>query len=621
MTSGKTLIILILTACLSVLQLSAQERLTSVTSYPALQNVTHFPLLKTGGPESIELPFLDDFSLAQPFPDAGKWMDQRAFINNSFGLGQPTFGVATLDMMDSAGIIYPDATVSSFFADALTSAPINLFYPGDTTLYLSFYCQPQGLGDAPEPDDSLVLEFYAPDNGRWYRAWSAPGTAVSDFRIVMVNISDSRFLQDGFRFRFRNYASLAPAPEPSLKVNADHWNLDYIYLNHNRRYNDTIMPDVSLVQPVGSLLLNYTAMPWEHFRTLGISGVKTFFQIHLRNSSIDRIGFEPTLNIQSVYDPAAKFTLGLPADEVKAFETLQYDATFNYGFTSNERDSARFNVTLDLNQTNPDWIPGNDSLTVQQVFTNYYAYDDGSAEAGYGITGEGTKAAKLACRYQNLNDGDSLVAVNIYFNRSFADASRKYFQLAIWTDNNGKPGDLIHLQTGAIPKYNGINEFQTIELDTAQVVPSTYYVGWIQTTADFLNVGFDRQNNHGQDILYNISGAWEVSSFEGSLMIRPVFANKSRKSGTEPGVPVLFADQAHLYPNPASDRLYIDYTEQPSSTRITLMDMQGRQVLDLQKPEAIRQINVGDLPGGLYLILIRSRSAILARQKIMILHD
>jgi hypothetical protein len=438
----------------------------------------------------------------------------------------------------------------------------------------------------------------------------------------MINISDSRFLQDGFRFRFRNYASLAPAPEPSLKVNADHWNLDYVYLNRNRRYNDTIMPDLSLTEPVGSLLLKYTAMPWEHFRILGISGVRTFFQIQMQNNSIDRRGYEPTLNIESVYDPSSIFILPIAPDEIKAFETLKYDVPFNFGFASSERDSALFNVTLDINQANPDQIPANDRLTVQQTFTNYYAYDDGSAEAGYGITGEGTKAAKLACRFQNLNEGDSLVAVNLFFNRSFADASRKYFQLAVWSDNGGQPGELIYAQTGAIPKYNGINEFQTIKLDTAQVVPSNFYVGWIQTTADFLNIGFDRQNNHREDILYNISGTWQTTSFEGSLMMRPVFANKSRKSGVDPGPSAASAaNRANLYPNPASDRIFIDYSDQPSTTRITLTDMQGRQVFDLQKPEAIRQISVNDLPGGIYMILIRSQSGILARQKIMILHD
>jgi hypothetical protein len=261
----------------------AQERLVSVASNPVLANQAGANFFKSVTRDTLPLPIREDFSNASPFPVTTHWTDRSVFINHTFAIDPPTFGVATFDAIDSTGAIYSHATVQSFLADALTSLPVDLFLPRDTTVYLSFYYQPGGLGDAPEPQDSLVLDFYAPDNKRWSRVWSTPGTASHAFRIVMINITDSRFLQKGFRFRFRNYASLAPAYEASLKVNADHWNLDYVYLNNGRHFNDTVMQDASLVQPVGSLLLNYTSMPWEHFRLAGISAVKAIFQINLNN--------------------------------------------------------------------------------------------------------------------------------------------------------------------------------------------------------------------------------------------------------------------------------------------------------------------------------------------------
>lgn len=602
--------------------LQAQERLVSVLSNPVLMNRNMPVPFKSGIPDTLNLPLRDDFSSPSPFPQSTFWTDNQVFINHSFAINPPTYGTATLDAIDSTGAIYSTATVQSFLADALTSLPVNLFLPRDTTIYLSFYYQPQGFGDAPEPGDSLVVEFYAPDNDRWFRMWSAPGSATHDFRIGMINITDSRFLQKGFRFRFRNYASLAPSYEPSLKVNADHWNLDYVYLNSGRHYRDTIMQDVALVQPVSSLLLNYTAMPWEHFRIAGISAVKTIFRINLNNMSSDRRVFSPVFRITPRWVAGTGFEKRFQADEVKAFQTLNYDASFNYGFASDEKDSALFEVSLDLNQPISDWIPGNDKIISEQIFSDYYAYDDGSSEAGYGLVGEGSRTAKLAYRFNNLNAGDSLFAVDFYFNRSFADASRKFFQLAVWADDNNKPGELLYSQTGAVPEYYGINTFQRIRLDTAQVVSGNYYVGWLQTTADFLNVGFDRQNNHMQDVFFNVSGTWQASSFEGALMIRPVFANKSRKSGINPpGLANNPVNPVKIYPNPSNDLIRIDCGDNFGTMRITLTDFRGSTIRDVQETGPVCKITVSDLPNGIYIIQVQSDKGIQTRQKVVILHE
>ena len=613
--------IFILIASLSI-QAQAQERLVSVASNPVLLNgVKPFPY-KSVMVDTLKLPVMDDFSGSSHFPERAIWKDNLVYINNTFGLNPPTIGVATFDMIDSTGKVYSTATTESFGADTLTSRPVDLFLPNDTTVYLSFFYQPQGLGDAPEPSDSLVVEFFAPDSKSWIWVWSAPGTTVADFKIHMINITNSRFLQKGFQFRFRNYASLSPSFEPSLKVNADHWNIDYVYLNIGRHYNDTIMKDASLVQPVGSLLLNYTAMPWEHFKLAGISAVKAIFQINLNNLSSDRRVFTPVFKITPAWGSDPGFEETLASDEVKAFQTLKYDATFNFGFASSLKDSALFEVSLDMNQSTPDWMPGNDKVVSRQVFADYYAYDDGSAEAGYGLVGEGSKTGRLAYRFKNFNGGDSLYAVDFYFNRSFADAGKKYFQLAVWADDKGMPGALLHQQSGLVPVYNGINEFQRIKLDTAQVVSGNYYIGWIQTTADFLNVGFDRQYNHGQDIYYKIGGDWQMTSFEGSLMIRPVFANKSRKSGIDPSVSYSgISNQAKIYPNPANDYILIDGGTQSGIMRITLTDLQGRLVRNFLESGPACRVGISDLPKGIYIIGVKSDSGINTRQKLVVIHE
>ncbi len=116
----------------------------------------------------LTLPFFDDFTASRVFPDAHRWVEKAVFVNNSFCYLPPNQWVATFDALDSTGNIYGIASPSPFKADRLTSQPLRLdsvFLPvpaklgPDDSLYLSFYYQPQGLGDAPESGDSLVLTF------------------------------------------------------------------------------------------------------------------------------------------------------------------------------------------------------------------------------------------------------------------------------------------------------------------------------------------------------------------------------------------------------------------------------------------------------------------------------
>jgi hypothetical protein len=88
---------------------------------------------------------------------------------------------------------------------------------------------------------------------------------------------------------------------------------------------------------------------------------------------------------------------------------------------------------------------------VQQLnFYNYYALDDGSAESGYDLFGEGTIGAMVAQKFYNYKT-DNLVGIMIYFNRSYQDANSQPFKITVWNDNNGKPGEIIYQQMASNP--------------------------------------------------------------------------------------------------------------------------------------------------------------------------
>jgi hypothetical protein len=231
-------------------QINAQEAI-SYFGYPVLKKKnTEYSKQKKALKASLELPFFDDFSDYTFYPDTNKWTDNYAFINGTYPLDPPSIGVATLDAISNTGEFYSSAGYgNSFSADTLSSQPINLNYPGDNTIYLSFYIQPQGLGDFPETEDSLFLEFYAPEDNVWEKIESFEGNTVIPFQQILVHISDDKYLKDGFRFRFRNIASLSTDKDPSIVINADHWHIDYVYLNIGRDENDLNPDDIAFYLP------------------------------------------------------------------------------------------------------------------------------------------------------------------------------------------------------------------------------------------------------------------------------------------------------------------------------------------------------------------------------------
>ena len=124
------------------------------------------------------------------FPTPGKWTDNFVFINNTYSDKQITSGIATFDALDNYRTDYMQPQLSSGFqADQLTSQPINLNYTASDNICLSFFYQAGGLSDSPEANDSLTLQFLAPDENKWYSVWKAEGT--TDQKIETGNYQDS----------------------------------------------------------------------------------------------------------------------------------------------------------------------------------------------------------------------------------------------------------------------------------------------------------------------------------------------------------------------------------------------------------------------------------------------
>ncbi|RLD75411.1 MAG: hypothetical protein DRJ10_15325, partial [Bacteroidetes bacterium] len=401
----------------------------------------------------IELPFFEDFSTSNLYPNATLWADSFAYINSSYPDLPPSVGVATLDAINEKGEFYTGAGYElSFIADYLSSNSINLDYPGDQTIYLSFYYQPQGLSiDDPQEKDSLILEFYDLDAQIWNTVWKKEGSPNQSFEQVILHINESKYLKNGFRFRFKNLASLSPNSIPSLVGNVDHWHIDYIKLDRNRNASDIVHDDIAFVKPMQSFLRDFQAMPWKHFLVNPASELKPNIELTYRNNAntdrlINQLDFtftDNTLNRvpETLNGGASNLTPGL---------LVNYAAPFTYSFVTNTPDTASFTIKSLITTDSSDPVENNQVSYIQK-FYNYYAYDDGSAEVGYGLYGDGTRFARLAYQF-NCRKDDTLKAVQMYFNRTLNNASEKYFYLTVWDDNgNGEPGDIIYEKEGVLP--------------------------------------------------------------------------------------------------------------------------------------------------------------------------
>lgn len=174
-----SLLILFLFSAFSIC--SAQEVLVGLQNNPMIkkESIKWKSLSQKNEIQVHTLPFYHDFSNYVGYPDSRYFTDRLAFVNNTYPIMPPTIGCATLDALDANGDIYSHASNEAFAADTLTSQPIrldSLFAPNraisiSDSLYFSFYYQPAGgtfsypylqwerIGNEPESDDALILEF------------------------------------------------------------------------------------------------------------------------------------------------------------------------------------------------------------------------------------------------------------------------------------------------------------------------------------------------------------------------------------------------------------------------------------------------------------------------------
>jgi len=546
------------------------------------------------------------------------WVDNFAYHNYTYAVNPWSLGVATFDGVGADGWPYDWGNTGAHEkADVLTSKPINL--AGTTSVYLTFIYQAEGNGDAPEANDSLILEWWLPDSSQWYLSqWYKVGGITNDIWDTAHVAVPPAALDNGFRFRFRNWANTSG--------NLDHWHIDYV----NLKANDIItMPvtfnDVAISQPINSLLIDYTAVPWDHYKNaipgdkmLDTARIKVYNshstetnfadgQLEVRYGGILQGGSPFNIgNLANSNDWNGNWELGMNTFRVPIVSFYEYDPLVTTA------PQAKFDVKINIDADvsgGSNLYEVNDTTYYVQKFDNYYAYDDGSAEAAYGITGSHGLLAYKFTAYEE----DTLTGILMHFVPSVDDVSGSVFLLTVWDDNAGSPGTIIYQDdyfNTSSPEYEGsLNGFRyyTFQDGISVKVSTVFYVGWEQIDSESLNIGLDRNINNGSNIFRNVTGTWVSSSQTASLMMRPVFSTGLNYTLSDDELIVeSTTPDISIYPNPAHE--FFTITGLVSTNYlVTVFDMSGRSVHQSQNQN---NIDISLLNSGLYIVDIRDENGV-----------
>jgi hypothetical protein len=590
------------------------------------------------------LPFWDDFSsipvddtsnILSNYPVDSLWINNyTVWINNGVGINPPSINIATFDGLDSAFLPYSDQVLTNGLRDSLVSQGIKLGEPEVTVaernnVYLSFFYQWQGNGEAPDPADYFRVEFKN-DLGDWETVMTIfPKSSFnrSEFYDTLIKVEGDRFFHNTFQFRFKNYGRLSGP--------YDTWNMDYVYLNKNRNVDDSDFPDQAIASTLTSLFNRYQAIPYAHFLNTNsltspkfdvFNGLNEFtdltyltegtFQNYvdggLTETFISNLGGSDTSAINDdgsgIIFPLEKRTVTLEYIP-NASDPAQFDPAADSVlirlkvklFTGDTFDpkTGGFANDYDLNYLPIDFRC-NDTINARYFLNDYYAYDDGIAEYAAGLTQAGNRAALL---FEMLtSEADTLVGIDIYV-PDYGLSSNLTTDFYVYKDEEGKPGDILYSIPSFSVQRKGLNTFQRIRILEPFLVETKFYIGWKAPVGATLKIGLDLNNNAGDKIFVNTNGTWSQNAdIAGSLMIRPVFGSGEIITGIgEEG------DEISVFPNPNAGEFYV----RGEFDALHILNITGQSIpFKVQDVGSDRKILLQDVAAGLYILKVQQGNKI-----------
>jgi hypothetical protein len=598
----------------------AQLKLVPVVPARPVQAPSSFRTEDTARVDTIRLrlPFFDDFSTAdKPWarrspspadPDTSRWEHRGgAFVNNSYGVRPPSFNVATLDGIgwDGAPYNFRDP-FSQGVADQLTSRFIDLSRNSVIDgIFFSFFWQAQGLGERPDPEDFIRLEFFD-RTGNWRTVWQQNGgIGPTEFAYVVLPVNLDDYMHRNFRFRFSVSTRLSGV--------YDAWHIDYVYLNRGRRAANENRLDIAMSTPPDKLVAGpYTAMPVAQFLAQPANR-QVNDTVNARVNNLDS-----RFNVFS-YDVIVReattnrfLTLLTDTSTIITQNQSQYRI---FGATNDPRPNRRLVVPRNLprmvletkfrlNTRETDSIAppinfrNNDTLATTTVLDDYLAYDDGTAEYGLAFS---QRFGKLAYRYE-LAAPANLTHIDILFVPLATNLRGETYNLRVWktidVGGSGVRDSVLLVQNTFVQYPDTLNRLTRVRLSRSLPLEGSFYIGVEQLSDRDLTLGFDRNTDTSDRLFYNVTNQWVRNTnprIRGSVLLRPVFTNQLT-ANQDPAL----APAVRVYPNPTTGQLRLVGPVR----QVWVFNLQGGLVAQpvLTPGQLEHSLDLGHLPAGLYLL-------------------
>jgi hypothetical protein len=597
-----------------------KESLISLQQHPKKNLISNLDFQKKKASKRItalSLPFFDDFYQNEIFPNPGLWQDNFVFINTTYPKEAVTVGVASFDGTDANGKPYnvnanPNVSLE---ADKLTSNPIDLDgLTSASNVFLSFYYLQSDFGERPvAPNDLLTVQFLD-TTGNWNTVWQTSADTVLRMRQVFLKV-DSVYLNPSFQFRFLAFGNVTGAN--------DIWHVDYVKVDKDR---DTVaeknIKEMAYEFLPPSLLKNYYVMPYHQFDSTDLKDtISLFVRNSFINATTDIVDFyeanvvNPPSNIASFSGPSRDFG-PLTRNEIKYPKfTVPADLT---GDTITIKIDYRFDVSAEAGE--PAKVLANNAVSHSQVFSNFFAYDDGTPERGYWLGDE--SGYRMAVKYW-MRKPDTLQAIKMQLFPVRADNALARFSVCVWKNFGLRsvynPNDLIYRQPNlklqdlisefGVDTINGYYyaplkpEFVMNGATFPMILTDTFAIGLIVDNPNSLTVGYDRNNNQSFFNYYVDvnSEKWTRSTFPGTMIINPVVGKGLPPYLTPVKETKSTRYDVKIYPNPARDQLFIEGITENSL--VELFALNGSLVKQFQLTQS-GFISVNELPTATFVIKI-----------------
>ena len=400
--------------------------------------------------------------------------------------------------------------------------------------------------------------------------------------------------------------------------------MDYVLLDRGRTRGlaDTTFVDVATGagllggNPTGGLrspLRRYTAMPVWQFNAAATGELSPSVGVNLTNLELPTPPLPRPIDVTgTVRNLTTNTTLGtwlqssrLINPNVRNSPQVGSAATVAVPTTATAK-RLRYSLVINTNGLEMPRAVPNDTISRDVDLNNYFAYDDGTAEAYTQIIARSTGQAEVLAYRINLNQPDHVGGLRLYPVYTPADVNVRPVTISVWGDDSGHPGATpIATKTATLPGTGplpgGLPYFE-VTFDQPVPVSGVIYVGFSQpSTGRFLSYGKDLNNYFPPGHLWNRSyvGVWDSVRFvgpRGALMMRPVMTNNVTTATASAREAAAYS----LYPNPAHATVRV---EGPAFARATLLDALGRTVWEQPAAQAGQAtLPLPTLPPGVYTV-------------------